>query len=152
MTIREVFYRQVLKTDGNGSCWIWEGNIGNHGYGRVQVCGSLFLTHRFSYELHNGDIPADKCVLHKCHNRLCVNPGHLYLGDAQDNARDWTEARRKEKLNEDNILPPIKRMDIAEMDAIKTSLAVNNYSRSKTAEQLGISTTTLWRKINKYNL
>ena len=35
----------------------------------------------------------DQIVRHRCHNRLCVNPRHLELGDRADNLRDERERR-----------------------------------------------------------
>lgn len=152
MTIREAFENCVMKLDGNGSCWIWEGNIGNHGYGRLRFLNSNVTAHRFSYEIYNGLIPKDKGVLHKCHNRLCVNPDHLYLGDAQDNARDWMEHRKIESYQDIKSSFPLKTVALMEKDLITNTLKENKQSRTRTAELLGISTTTLWRKIKKYNI
>lgn len=153
MNVRDLFEKYVLKTPGNGNCWIWQGNIGNQGYGRISLLGNLFLTHRFAYEIYLGLIPDDKGVLHKCNNRLCVNPEHLYLGTPQDNSRDWIEARKKDIQNTINACAsPLKSFQQVEKELIRNTLAINNQSRNKTAEILGISTTTLWRKIKKYSL
>lgn len=35
----------------------------------------------------------DQIVRHRCHNRRCVNPRHLELGDRLDNLRDELERR-----------------------------------------------------------
>lgn len=151
MNIKEIFETRVLKTDGNGGCWIWDSGTGNHGYGRVLFLGVPFLAHRFSYELYNDKIPPDKSVLHKCHNRLCVNPAHIYLGDAQDNARDWVENRKKD-IAHYYVPIELKKMEELEKDLIISTLKNNQNSRAKTARDLGLSTTTLWRKMKKCGL
>ena len=55
--------------------------------------------HRLSYAAYNSE-SYDSCllVLHKCHNRKCVNPEHLYQGTYTDNARDTVKAGRAKGL------------------------------------------------------
>lgn len=64
------------KVDKSGSCWEWMAGT-NAGYGSMSHEGKPKLAHRHSYELANGSIPEGMQIDHKCHNRLCVNPGHL---------------------------------------------------------------------------
>lgn len=82
----ERFWRYVDKTD---ECWTWTGGRINGGYGCFSVDGETNVAaHRFSYQLHNGEIPAGLVVCHRCDNPPCVRPDHLFLGTQLDNVRD----------------------------------------------------------------
>lgn len=76
------------------ACWEWPGPRDTDGYGRAIRGKRYRRAHRVSYELANGPIPAGLCVLHRCDNRPCVRPSHLFLGTRRDNALDKTLKRR----------------------------------------------------------
>jgi hypothetical protein len=87
-----------IKVNPENGCWEWQKSVNNSGYGQFRFDGTkgkCRLAHRVSFELYVGDIPDGLCVLHKCHNRLCVNPEHLKLGTRADNAKDMTDAGRQ---------------------------------------------------------
>ncbi len=84
----------VLKT----KCWVWIGNTMNKGYGILSYSHTgRYLAHRYSWTLHYGEISDELSVLHKCDNRLCVRPNHLFLGTQQDNLADMREKDRQVK-------------------------------------------------------
>lgn len=86
------FWERVSKQD-NG-CWLWTGHTNPRGYGVIAVNGTMWLAHRYSYQLHTGSIPDKLFVCHKCDVPSCVNPDHLFLGTHQDNMDDMAAKGR----------------------------------------------------------
>ncbi len=91
------FWTYVRKA-GPDECWEWLGcrtaGKGTDSYGRIQTGEGLDGAHRVSWRLHYGDIPEGRWVLHKCDQRFCVNPSHLFLGDCQANVDDMVSKGR----------------------------------------------------------
>jgi len=87
-------FTSYLKIDVNSGCWNWCGYIHPRGYGRLMVNKQCVQAHRYSYLIHKGIIKNDLFVLHKCDNRKCVNPDHLFLGTAKDNTNDMIKKGR----------------------------------------------------------
>lgn len=77
---------------GDG-CWIRSG-AAVRGYPVVKVRGKQFRAARLSYELHKGVIPDGLTVDHLCRETRCVNPDHLELVTAAENARRERAALR----------------------------------------------------------
>lgn len=69
-------------------CWPWIGSLYRTGYGNVRIRGKTYRSHRVAWAIAKGVIPAGLCVLHKCDNRACCNPEHLFLGSLKDNITD----------------------------------------------------------------
>lgn len=80
------------KVDKTSSCWNWKAYTDRYGIFRVNR--KLLKAHRVSWVLFNGPIPDGLCVLHRCDNTKCVNPGHLFLGSQLDNVLDMERKGR----------------------------------------------------------
>ena len=97
LTIKESDVTRFGKfVDGSdpASCWEWQSVRNWHGYGKFWLDGRTDLAHRVAYRISNGEIPAGALVRHTCDNKPCVNPAHLLVGTAKDNARDAVERGR----------------------------------------------------------
>lgn len=107
----ELFNRLMRHTDttpGYGpwrDCWIWTGDTHSKGYGKLEFLANghreqskiklpktgrtvYVRAHRLSYLLHHGEIPPGKMVCHTCDVTRCVNPDHLFAGNAKRNFED----------------------------------------------------------------
>lgn len=82
-------------TESSSGCWNWTASIQNSGYGKFRVGDKMMSSHRVSYLIYKGEIPENMNVCHKCDNKLCVNPDHLFLGSQADNIRDKIKKGRQ---------------------------------------------------------
>lgn len=83
-----------VEPEPNSGCWLWTAGLGGSGYGALRY-GTPTRAHRVSYMVFVGPITDGLFVCHRCDTPLCVNPDHLFLGTAKDNAVD---AMRKGRL------------------------------------------------------
>ena len=125
--LRSAFFEKFIP-EPNSGCWLWTGSMEGGGYGCLTYKQKKYTGHRLSWEIHTGQPPGRLCVCHKCDNRLCVNPEHLFLGTAQDNMRD---AGSKGRLSfRTNKLSTSDVLDIFTSAKTGTSLA-KKYGVSK---------------------
>lgn len=70
------------------SCWLWTGRTLQAGYGQFTAHKQRFQAHRWAFAATYGPILEGAEICHSCDNPPCVNPDHLWLGNAQTNCDD----------------------------------------------------------------
>jgi len=128
----ERFKRRYTVNKETG-CWEWQGTMAN-GYGVISVNNVLQLAHRVSYELFVDSIPSGALICHRCDNRPCVNPEHLYAGDYSDNMRDAQERGQYFRERARNV-----RLKQTTVDEIRELYSTGSYTQKELAEKFGIA-------------
>lgn len=159
-TNRVPLYKRFWESlDTSQDCWLWTGAKGPKGYGHIVVDTRHTYAHRYSYELANGPIPEGKMVLHKCDNRLCCNPSHLYVGTAADNTADMVRRGRctsglvsRFHLDPDcerGELNPYAKLTNDKVRQIRARYAEGGISQAKLARAFSVCQMTIWHIVNR---
>lgn len=100
-----------------GGCWNWTGARFVHGYGKVRVSATLCKVPQIVAWMHLGWTKGDGIhglvVCHRCNNKRCFNPDHLYLAPNETNIRD---------AHRDGLMPRSKKRTKAEALVILQAL------------------------------
>jgi len=122
-------------------CWEWTAGLNKSGYGYVARghylgCGQQYiLAHRLSWMLFKGPIPDGIFVCHKCDNRKCVNPEHLFIGTPHDNIKDCVRKNRNSRLEKHHTA----KLNRDQVQQIKDLVLIHGMTRKEAAKIYGIS-------------
>lgn len=124
-----------IAVDTSSGCWIMQTPRERNGYTKTTALAiGRVWSHRLSFLAYVGNVPEGSLVLHsvECTSRACVNPTHLYLGDAKENARDRDRAGRtargarngRAKLTDEQVAR-IRELDDLPPEMISLALGVS---------------------------
>src|SRR4249919_3011267 len=138
--IKDRFWDKVKKA-GPDDCWPWQGYCLSNGYGIIYDGRKPLYAHRVCWGLRGKKIRKGCHVLHRCDNRPCVNPRHLWIGRNRDNISDKVSKGRQ--LKGEQIVQ--SRLTVSQVLAVR---ADDRYQRVIAAE-LGIKQSTVSRIKNR---
>ena len=137
--LRKTKDRFMKKVNESNGCWKWNAQIFPTGYGAFHLNGKSILAHRASYLIFNGEIPNGIFVCHKCDNKSCVNPHHLFLGSAKENAIDRS---LKGRHGQNTVISN------SQIEEIK-NLYTQGYSQRCLAKKFKVHQRSIWRYLRR---
>lgn len=143
----EVRFWRLVDRGRPEECWEWRGARDAAGYGRFKIWhkGIGRHAHRALWVLLYGEESLIGLVVcHTCHNRGCVNPGHLYAGTSKQNTRDVIDR---------GTFHPFKRTGVNNPRAVLTTEDVcyirkSTCSQATIARELGVDPSVISRVKN----
>jgi hypothetical protein len=145
----ERFEKRVGRAEA-GQCWPWKGRILKNGYGVIHQGGRnggpVVYAHRLAAQFAGlGDI-SGKMVCHHCDNPPCVNPKHLFVGDAAANVRDmFAKGRGRPPEGERHSHA---RLTVAQVVSARRRVSAGE-SRRSIAKEMGVSHTAIVQAVRR---
>jgi hypothetical protein len=144
----ESFWARV-RIGSEDRCWEWQGAKTSSGYGSLSWHGLHVQAHRVAYYLSNGGVSLmtgfrmpgksrryQRFVLHKCDNRACCNPAHLFLGSMRANLLDAYRKGRKVQPQSKHVNAKLTAVSVR---LIRKQYDVGRYTQQQLATKYGVS-------------
>lgn len=133
----ERFWSKVDRKSDD-ECWNWTASIGRGGYGKIHLNRKTCRSNRVAWEIVNGVILNGLHVLHKCDNRTCCNPKHLFLGTNRDNIQDCMAKGRKTIPDASGEKNGHHKLTRAQVHYIRQRYAAGDITTYELAKEMGV--------------
>ena len=129
-----------VQIGGLDECWNWTRSVSRLGYGQLRFRKKIHSAHRIAWVLTFPDIPIVDKVLHRCDNRRCCNPIHLFLGSQADNMRDMAAKNRNFKaIGEKNGRAKITNAQVLEI----LEMSQNGITQTEIAKKFSLASSRI---------
>lgn len=127
----------AVQLSGPDDCWIWKNVPNSQGRPLFKMSGVNFYAHKLSWFISTKRWPSsDVFICHSCDNPLCVNPKHLFEGNARINHDDMAaKGRRASFVGESNSQSKLTELDVKMMRALHFQ---NGCSKRQIAFRFGV--------------
>lgn len=141
MDVKKYIKDRIIIASNN--CWEWQKYRNKVGYGMCRINKKTTHAHRFSAMAFLGfEINSSLFVLHKCDNRRCVNPKHLFIGTQKENMKDCSQKGRFN--NRKGIANPRAKLTYEQVKIIKNRLQQGE-RQTALAKEFFVTQATIWK-------
>jgi hypothetical protein len=149
-TLDSRFWAKVNKIGAN-DCWNWTAHVSKSGYGWMGVGSKKSnFAHRVCAVLEGllDSLDTPLHVLHKCDNRKCCNPSHLFTGTNADNIADRVSKNRSKSKQQPGELNGMAKLSTVDIIDIRRIYAQGGISQSKLAKMYNTQQSNISRVVN----
>jgi Txe/YoeB family toxin of Txe-Axe toxin-antitoxin module len=117
-------------------CWEYQGKLKDDGYVSCSYRRRIQNGHRLVYQVCISPIRENMCICHRCDNRKCINPAHLFQGTIADNIHDSVVKKRHICFRKDLLeIPDLDEKEIVEI----INMVLKGFYRKRITEKFNIS-------------
>jgi len=142
-----------ITIDQESQCWLWTGGFGSSGYAKFGMDRASQRAHRVAWVVFKNEaVPRRLSACHKCDERRCVNPDHVFLGTCRDNMQDCIAKKRFVYINHQRgEKHPRAKLTDADVVYLRShhvpGAHVGPFSRHELARKFGVSNTVITRAV-----
>lgn len=123
-------------------CWLWQGGLDKHGYGKVIYNGKTISPHRIIFQaVKNVVLSRNQLVLHTCDIKRCCNWNHLYIGNKSQNALDSYERGQLQKGERSKVA----KLNLKQVQEMRLTYSSHLMNQTELSIKYGISKSQVQR-------